>query len=153
MIFCLVYEKVQNNLLLATAECPAMAKTIVWNAVVLVQCLRFIENGERFSPNNDLTDEKNISGLNHDLGFMGCAVDDFMSKEKRRLPIFDWFENTLKGKDSNKNFPNVEILSRLMKEQYNQLKEKFPPLTIERHPEFLFQPKTEQKHFLLSTNI
>ncbi len=62
------------------------------------------------------------------------------------------FENTFKRKDSNEYFPNVEILSRLMNEQYNQLKEKFPSLTIERH-QVLFQPKTEQKPFLLSTNI
>ncbi len=88
MIFCLVYEKVQNHLL-ATAEFPAMAKIIIWNAVLLVQCIWFVENRERFSPNNVLTDEKNISGMNHDLGFMGYGVDDFKSKEKRWPPIFD----------------------------------------------------------------
>ncbi len=49
MIFCLVYENAQNHLL-ATAECPATTHNILWNAVVLVQCLQFIENGERFSP-------------------------------------------------------------------------------------------------------
>jgi hypothetical protein len=83
---------------------------------------------------------------------MGYGIDDFMSKRKSRLPIFDWFENTFKWKDSNEYFPNVEILSRLMNERYNLLKEKFPSLTIERH-QVLFQPKTEQKPFLLSTNI
>jgi hypothetical protein len=59
-----------------------MAKIILRNAVVLVQCLQFIENGERFSPNDVLTDEKNISGSNHNLGFMGYGVDDFILKEK-----------------------------------------------------------------------
>jgi hypothetical protein len=115
MIFCLVYENAQNHLL-ATSECPATTKKILRNVVVLVQCLWFIKNGEMFSPNNALTDENNISGLNHDLGFMGYGIDDFMSKEKRRLPIFDWFKNTFKGKDSNEHFPNIEILSCLMKE-------------------------------------
>jgi hypothetical protein len=57
-------------------------KKIHWNAVVLVQCLPFIENGEGFSPNNVLTDEKNISGSNHNLGFTGYGVGNFMSKEK-----------------------------------------------------------------------
>ncbi len=52
----------------------------------------------------------------------------------------------------NEYFPIVEILSRLMNEQYNLLREKFPSLIIERH-QVLFQPKTEQKLFLLSTNI
>jgi hypothetical protein len=73
-------------------------------------------------------------------------------QKKSRLPIFDWFENTFKGKDSYKYFPNVEKLSHSMNEQYNQLKEKFPSLTIERH-QVLFLPKTKQKCFLLSTNI
>jgi hypothetical protein len=47
MIFCLVYENVQNHLL-ANAECPAMTNNILWNAVVLVQCIWFIEIEERF---------------------------------------------------------------------------------------------------------
>jgi hypothetical protein len=84
-------------------------KIILWNAVVLVQCLWFIENGKKFSPNDVLTVEKNISESNHNLGFTGYGVDDFMSREKRRLLIFDWFENTFKGKDSNKYFPNFEV--------------------------------------------
>ncbi len=49
-------------------------------------------------------------------------------------------------------FPNVEILSCSMNKQYNQLKEKYPSLAIERH-QVSFQPKIEQKHFTLSTNI
>jgi hypothetical protein len=79
MIFCLVDENAQNHLL-------TTAKVL---QVVLVQCLWFIENGERFSPNNALTDEKNIIESNHNLGFMGYGIDDFMSKEKNRIPIFD----------------------------------------------------------------
>jgi hypothetical protein len=73
-------------------------------------------------------------------------------KKKRRLLIFDWFENTSKRKDSKKYFPNFEILTCLMNVQYNLLKENFPSLTIERH-QILFQQKTDQKPFLLSTNI
>jgi hypothetical protein len=44
--------------------------------------LVYIKNRERFSPNNVLADEKNILESNHDLGFMGYGIDDFMSKEK-----------------------------------------------------------------------
>jgi hypothetical protein len=28
---------------------------------------------------------------------MGYGIDDFMSSEKRRLPIFDWFEKGIQG--------------------------------------------------------
>ncbi len=59
MSFCLVYEKAQNCLL-ANAECLATTKNTVWNAVVLVQCLWFIENGERLSLIHVFTDEINI---------------------------------------------------------------------------------------------
>ncbi len=92
MLFCLVYEKAQNSLL-ANTEFPAKTNKILWNVVVLVQSLWFIGNGERFSPNDARLDEKSISESNHDQGFMGYGVDDFMSNEKRRLPNFDWFEN------------------------------------------------------------
>ncbi len=68
---------------------------------------------------------------------MGYGIDDFMSKEKRRLPIFDWFENTFEGNDSNMYFPNVEILSQLMNKGYNQPKGILPSLTIKR-PQVLF---------------
>ncbi len=129
-----------------------MTENILWNAVVLVQRLWFIEKGERFSPNDVLTDEKNILESNHYLGFTGYGIDDFKKKEKRRLPIFNWFENTFKGKDSNVFFPNVDKLSCLMSERYNQLKGKFPSLTIERR-QVLFQPKTKQDCLILSTNI
>jgi hypothetical protein len=88
MIFCLVYENAQNHLL-ATAECPAMAKKVLRNAVVLGQCLRLIENGERLSPKDAQPDEKIILESNHDLGFTGYDVDDFMSNEKRRLLFFN----------------------------------------------------------------
>jgi hypothetical protein len=39
-----------------------------------------------------------------------------------------------------------------MNEQYNQPKEKFPALTIERH-QIMFQAKTEHRCFLWSANI
>jgi hypothetical protein len=82
MIFCLVYENVQNHPL-TTADCPAMTNNILRNAVVLIQYLWFIENGERFSPKYAQLDEENISELNHDLGFAGYGVDDFMSNGKK----------------------------------------------------------------------
>ncbi len=100
-----------QNHLLESAECPAKAKKILWNVVILVQCLWFIENGERFSPNNVLPDEKNISGSNHNLGFMGYGIDNFMSKEKRRIPILVLFERTFKVDDAGVYFLNVETIS------------------------------------------
>jgi hypothetical protein len=123
-VIYLVYEKLQNHLL-ANAECLATAKNILQNVVVLVQCVWFIENGERFSPHNVLTDEKNILESNHNLGFTGYGVDDFMSKEKRRIPILIWFERTFKVDDAGVYFPNVETLSQLMNNQYNVLRKKF----------------------------
>ncbi len=62
--------------------------------VVLVQCLQFIDNREQFSPKDAQLDEKSISDSNHNQGFMGYGVDDFISKEKRMLSIFNWFERT-----------------------------------------------------------
>jgi hypothetical protein len=32
--------------------------------------------------NNVITDEKNISGSNHNLGFRGHGIDDFIQKKK-----------------------------------------------------------------------
>jgi hypothetical protein len=58
-----------------------MTNNILRNAVVLVQCLWFIENGERFSPKDARLYEVNISESNHNLGFMGYGIDNFMSKK------------------------------------------------------------------------
>jgi hypothetical protein len=52
MTFCLVYEEVQTSLI-EKIECDVVMNKILWNAVVLVQGLWFIENGERFSPKDD----------------------------------------------------------------------------------------------------
>jgi hypothetical protein len=79
------------------------------------------------------------------------AYNDLMSKEKRRIPILVWFERTFKVDDACVYFPNVEIISRLMNNQYNVLRKKFPSLTIERHL-VLFQPNTKQDCLILSTN-
>jgi hypothetical protein len=67
---------------------------------------------------------------------MGYGVDDFMSNEKRRLPIFDWFETTFEEDTAGVYFPNVGILSQLMNNRYNELRRKIPELTIERHQVF-----------------
>jgi hypothetical protein len=82
MIFCLVYENVQIHLL-ATAECSVTTDNILWNAVILVQCLWFIENRERLSPKDARIYEENISESNHDLGFTSYGIDDFMSNKKK----------------------------------------------------------------------
>ncbi len=70
MTFCLVYEEVQTSLI-NKFECDAVTNQILWNAVILVKGLRFIENGERFSPKDDRVTGNSISGLNHPLGFTG----------------------------------------------------------------------------------
>jgi hypothetical protein len=54
MTFCSVYEEVQKSLLIDKIECDAVTNQILWNAVVLVQGLQFIENRERFSPKDDI---------------------------------------------------------------------------------------------------
>ena len=64
-------------------------------SVVLVQFLWFIENGKRFSPQDAQLYKENISESNHDLGFMGYGVEDFMSN-KKMLSTLDWFERTFK---------------------------------------------------------
>ncbi len=120
--------------------------------VVIVQCLWFVENRERFSPKDARLGKENILEWNHDLGFTGYGIDDFMSSEKRRLPIFDWFERTFEEDNAGVYLPNVETLSKMMNNQYNELKKKIPVLTIERH-QVSFQSKTKQVCFLLSTNI
>jgi hypothetical protein len=141
MIFSLVYKNAQNYLL-ATPECPAMTNNILWNAVVLVQCLWFIENRERFSLKDAPLYEENISGSNHNLGFTGYGVDDFMSNEKRGISIFDWFDRIFKVDNSDEYFPNVETLSQLMNDQYNELRRKIPELTSERHQFISVKNKT-----------
>ncbi len=132
MSFCLVYEEVQEGLM-DTNEVDAVENQILWNAVVLVQGLWFIENGERFSPKDDRVIGNSINGLNHLLGFTGFGVDDFQSDDKRKTSIFKWFEEKCLTDDANMFFPNVGGISRLMNDQYNELRKKFPQLSIERH--------------------
>ena len=87
MTFCLIYEEVQKGLI-DKIECDAVTNQILWNAVVLVQGLWFIENGERFSPKYFGVKGSGSNGLNHTLGFTGNEVDDFISGEKRQHPLF-----------------------------------------------------------------
>ncbi len=55
---CLVYEErqiklvEQQNLSVEHDKSSVIMQLIIWNAVILVQDLRYIENRERFSPNN-----------------------------------------------------------------------------------------------------
>jgi hypothetical protein len=76
MTFCLVYEEVQTSLI-NKIECDAVRNQILWNAVVFVQGLRLIENGERFSPKDDRVLGNSNNGSNHFLGFTSFRVDDF----------------------------------------------------------------------------
>jgi hypothetical protein len=70
MTFCLVYEEVQTSLIIKF-ECDAVTNQILWNAVILVKGLWFIENRVRFSPKDDRVTVNSVSGLNHPLGFTG----------------------------------------------------------------------------------
>ncbi len=112
MTFCLVYEDMQKSLL-DKIDCLAVTNQIVWNAVLLVQGLQFIENRERFSPKDSKVKGNSVNGSNHTLGFTGFEVDDFKSDKKRKTSIFTWFEQNCHMDDAI-FFPNVEILSQLM---------------------------------------
>jgi hypothetical protein len=132
MIFCLVYEEVQTKLI-NIIECDAVPNQILWNAVVLVQGLQFIEKRERFSQKDDIVTGNSVSCSNHILGFTGFGVDDFQSADNRRTSILKWFEQMRLTKDANMIFLNVGEISLLMNECYNDLRKKIPQLSIERH--------------------
>jgi hypothetical protein len=121
--------------------------------VILVQGLRFIENGERFSPKNDIVTGNSNNGLNHILGFTGFGVDDFQSADNRVTSIFKWFQQKWLTEDANMFFPNVGEISQLMNECYNELRKKVPQLSIERHMVTFQSKRSKQKITTCSTNI
>jgi hypothetical protein len=114
-------------------EVDAVKNQILWNAVVLVQGLWFIENRERFSPKDDRVTGNSNNGWNHFLCFTCFGVDDFQSADKRKTSIYKCFEQKQLTDDANMIFPNVDILTRLMNECYNDLRKKIPQLSIEIH--------------------
>jgi hypothetical protein len=93
MTFCLVYEEVQTSLI-KKIECHGVMNQILWNVVVLVQGLRFIENGERFGPKDDRVTGNSNQKLNHSFGYTGFGVDVFQSADNRVTSILKWFEHT-----------------------------------------------------------
>ena len=66
--------------------------------------------------------------------------------------VFKWFEQKRIAKDANMYFPNVEVISRLMNERYNDLRKKIPWLSIERHM-VTFQSSRNKQKIACSTNI
>jgi hypothetical protein len=114
-------------------EIDVIVNQILWNAVVLVQGLWFIENRERFSPKDDRVTGNSNHRLNHFFGFTGFGVDDFQSADNRETSILKWFETNRLKKDANIIFLNVEVISRLMNECYNDLRKIFPQLSTQRH--------------------
>ncbi len=120
--------------------------------VVLVQGLRFIENGERFIPKDDRVLGSSNNGSNHFLGCTGFGVDDFQSADNRMTSVFKWFEQKQLTKDANTIFPNVEVISRLMNECYNDLRKKIPRLSIERHM-VTFQSSRSKQKIACPTNM
>jgi hypothetical protein len=151
MTFCVVYEEVQISLI-DKNEVDAVKNQILRNVVVLVQGLWFIENGERFSPKEYRVIGNSVNGLNHLLGFTRFGVDDFQSDDKRVTSIFKWFEQKRLMDDANMFFLNVEGISQLMNDQYNELRKKFPQLSIERHMVKIESKRSKQK-IICSTNI
>jgi hypothetical protein len=151
MTFCSVYEEVQTSLI-NKIECDGVTNQILWNAVVLVQGLWFIENGERFIPKDDRVLGNSNNGSNHFLGFTGFGVDNFQSTDNRMTSVFKWFEQKRLTKDANMIFPNVEVISRLMNERYNDLRKKIPRLSIERHM-VMFQSSRSKQKIACPTNI
>jgi hypothetical protein len=150
MTFCLVYEEVQKSLI-NKIECDAVTNQILWNAVVLVQGLWFIKNGERFGPTDDRVTGNSNNWLNHLLGFTGFGVDEFQSADDRVTSILKWFEQKCLTDDANMIFLNVRKISRLMNESFD-LRKKFPWLSIERHV-ITFQSKSSKQKITCSTNI
>jgi hypothetical protein len=69
--------------LIEKIECNALMNQILWNAVVLVQGLWFIENGERFSPKDDRVFDNFNQFLNQVPCYTSFGVDDFQSAERR----------------------------------------------------------------------
>jgi hypothetical protein len=128
MTFCLVYEEVQKKLI-NEIKCDAVTNQILQNAVILVQGLWFIENGERFSPKDDRVTGNSNNESNLILGFTGFEVDDFQSADNRVTSILKWFEQKWPMIDANM----IGEISRLMNECYNDLRKKIPWLSIERH--------------------
>jgi hypothetical protein len=152
MTFCLVYEEVQKELI-EKNEIYAVLNQILWNTVVLVQGLRFIENGEKFSPKDDRVTGNSNHGLNHFFGFTGLGVDDFQPADNRETSILKWFEpNRRLKKDANIIFLNFEVISWLMNKRYNDLRKKYPQLSIQRHV-VMFQSSRSNKKFTWSTSI
>jgi hypothetical protein len=126
-------------------EYDAVMNQILWNAVVLVQGLWYIENGERFSPKDDRALGNSNNELNHFLGFIGFGVDDFQSADNRVTLIFKWFEQKRLTDDANMIFPNVETILLLMNECYNDLRKKISQLSIERYMVTFQSSRSKQK--------
>jgi hypothetical protein len=124
MTFCLVYEEVQISLI-NKIECDAVTIQIIRNAVVLVQGLWFIENGERFSPKDDIVTGNSNQKSNHSFGYTCFGVEDFLSADNRVTSILSWFEHNWLKKDANIIFLNVEVISQFMNERYNDLRKSF----------------------------
>jgi len=147
MNYCNVYAKVQNELVskLSTAnnndDIEKINNQILRNAIVLVQMYKYIENGERYSPNDfayNIPFNKNKDGV-HSLGYTGCGCDDFLNKERRRQTNIMELESTVfKGSGKSiddiieKHFYDLNNIPTQGTEKLNQLKTIIPTLTIAR---------------------
>lgn len=91
MNFCNVYESIQNELVEELSDPVKFINNmeqILRNAVVLVQIYKYIENGQKYSPNdisNQLPFNVRISPL-PPLGYTGNGCDDFTNSERRNVP-------------------------------------------------------------------
>ena len=110
-----------KKVLIDKNECDAVMNQILWNAVVLVQGLWLIENGERFSPKYDTVTGNSNNGWNHFLCFTCFGVDDFQSADKRKTSIYKCFEQNCLTDDANIIFLNVEIMTQRMNESTNAI--------------------------------
>jgi hypothetical protein len=145
MNYCNVYAQVQNELVskLSTAnnndDIEKINNQILRNAIVLVQMYKYIENGERYSPNDfayNIPFNKNKDGV-HSLGYIGCGCDDFLNKERRRQTNLMELESTVfKGSGKSiddiieKHFYDLNNIPTQGTEKLNQLKTIIPTLTI-----------------------
>jgi hypothetical protein len=136
--------------LLEKNQCNVLVNQILQNAVVLVQGLRFIENNERFSSNNDIVTDNYYQRSNHVPGYTSFGVDDFQSADNRVTSYLKWFEQNQLKKHANIIFPTLELMSQLMNDRYNGLRNKIPLLSIDRNL-VTFQSSRSIKRW--STNI
>ena len=118
LIYCNVYATIQNELvdkLSDPLQFNNIRTQILRNAIVLVQMYKYIENGQRYSPNDvSQQDEKNVTiDPPHPLKYTGIGCDDFISNDRRKLNnIRKMQELCFKGKKQTNSSIGEQIIEK-----------------------------------------